>query len=114
MGNLTVLPMDVLLFVAFVAFCLFFKKRELGLIGTFVFACYLSFIFAKAPFVNLGGDASYWVYVFAITCLGLVGLFLVGFSKKQSAGNSVEFEPQAEPSAEKKRQLKKPQTEVQV
>ena len=87
MGKLSVLPMDVVLFVAFVAFCLFFKKRELGLIGTFVFVCYLSFVFAKAPFIALGGEASSWVYVFAIACLGLIGLFLVGFSKKQSTSS---------------------------
>jgi hypothetical protein len=84
MGNLSVLPMDVLLFVAFVSFCLFFKKRELGLIGTFVFVCYLSFIFAKRPFISLGGNASSWIYVFGLASLGLTCLFLIGFSKKQA------------------------------
>jgi hypothetical protein len=84
MGKLTVLPMDVALFVAFVAYCLFFKKRELGLIGTFVFAYYLGFIFAKVPFIALGGESSSWVYVYGITGVGLVGLFLLGFSRKSS------------------------------
>jgi hypothetical protein len=84
MGKLTVLPMDVALFVAFVAYCLFFKKRELGLIGTFVFAYYLGFIFAKGPFIALGGESSTWMYVYGVTGLGLVGLFLLGFSRKSS------------------------------
>ena len=95
MGKLTVLPMDVVLFVAFVAFCLFFKKRELGLIGTFVFVTYLSFVFAKAPFIALGGEASSWVYVFGIASLGLVCLFLIGFSKKQSAPAEHQTDPQS-------------------
>ena len=85
--------MDVVLFVAFVAFCLFFKKRELGLIGTFVFVYYLGFIFAKGPFMTLGGESSSWVYVYGLGGLGLVGLFLVGFSSKQS----IRSEPQTAP-----------------
>lgn len=91
MGKLAVLPMDVLLFVAFVAYCLFFKKRELGLIGTFIFVCYLSFVFARGPFIALGGEASSWVYVFGLASLGLTCLFLIGFAKMQS----VSPEPQA-------------------
>ena len=83
MGKLTVLPMDVVLFVVFVAFCLFFKKRELGLIGTFVFVYYLGFVFAKKPFIALGGESSSWIYIYGLGGLGLVGLFLVGFSSKQ-------------------------------
>jgi hypothetical protein len=83
MGKLTVLPMDVVMFVAFVACCLFFKKRELGLIGTFVFVYYLGFIFAKGPFIALGGESSSWVYVYGLGGVGLVGLFLVGFASKQ-------------------------------
>ena len=95
MGKLTVIPMDVVIFVAFVAFCLFFKKRELGLIGTFIFVTYLSFVFAKAPFIALGGEASSWVYVFALASLGLVGLFLVGFSKKQSSSPEQQTDPKS-------------------
>ena len=83
MGKLAVLPMDVTLFVAFVSYCLFFKKRELGLIGTFVFVYYLGFIFAKAPFVALGGGTSSWVYVYGVTGLALVSLFLIGFANKK-------------------------------
>ena len=87
MGKLTVLPMDIVLFVAFVAYCLFFKKRELGLIGTFVFVYYLGFIFAKSPFMALGGESSSWIYIYGLGGLGLVGLFLVGFANKQSASS---------------------------
>lgn len=94
MGKLSVLPIDVVLFVAFVAFCLFYKKRELGLIGTFVFVCYLSFVFAKAPFIALGGEASSWIYVFGLTSLGLVCLFLIGFAKKQSTSIEQQTDPQ--------------------
>ena len=85
MGKLTVLPMDVVLFVAFVAYCLFFRKRELGLIGTFVFVYYLGFVFAKGPFIALGGESSSWIYIYGLGGVGLVGLFLFGFSSKQSA-----------------------------
>lgn len=84
MGKLSVIPMDVTLFVVLVAYCLFFKKRELGLIGTLVFVYYLGFIFGKAPFIALGGDASSWLYVYGLAGLGLIGLFLVGFTNKQS------------------------------
>ena len=83
MGKLSVLPMDVVLFVAFVSYCIFFRKRELGLIGIFVFVYYLGFIFAKSPFIALGGDASSWVYVYGLTGLVLVSLFLIGFAKKK-------------------------------
>ncbi|HSG44234.1 MAG TPA: hypothetical protein VLA72_13880 [Anaerolineales bacterium] len=93
MGKLTVLPMDVVMFVAFVACCLFFKKRELGLIGTFIFVYYLGFIFAKGPFVALGGESSSWVYVYGLGGVGLVFLFLFGFSSKPSDSH----EPQADP-----------------
>ena len=77
--------MDVVLFVAFVSYCLFFRKRELGLIGTFIFAYYLGFVFAKSPFMALGGDASSWVYFYGLGGLALVGLFLAGFNNKKSA-----------------------------
>jgi hypothetical protein len=89
--------MDVLLFVAFVAFCLFFRKRELGLIGTFVFVCYLSFVFAKRPFISLGGEASSWIYVFGLASLGLTCLFLIGFSRKQSVQSAPQAETPTEP-----------------
>ena len=104
MGKLTVLPMDIVLFVAFVAYCLFFKKRELGLIGTFVFVYYLGFIFAKNPFIALGGESSSWVYIYGVGGLGLICLFLVGFANKQSAPS--------EPQAEVKEQTE-PQPELQ-
>ncbi len=83
MGKLAVLPMDITLFVAFVSYCLFFKKHELGLIGTFVFVYYLGFIFGKAPFISLGGEASWWVYLYGLTGLASVGLFLIGFFYKK-------------------------------
>ena len=83
MGKLTVLPMDIVLFVAFVAYCLFTKKRELGLIGTFIFVYYLGFIFAKSPFVALGGESSSWIYIYGVGGLSLVCLFLIGFKHKK-------------------------------
>ncbi len=83
MGKLAVLPMDITLFVAFVSYCLFFKKRELGLIGTFVFVYYLGFIFGKTPFIALGGNTSSWVYVYGVTGLALVCLFFIGFINKK-------------------------------
>ena len=83
MGKLAVIPMDITLFVAFVSYCLFFKKSELGLIGTFVFVYYLGFIFGKAPFIALGGEASWWVYLYGLSGLGLVCLFLIGFANKK-------------------------------
>ena len=94
MGKLVVLPMDIVMFVAFVACCLFFKKRELGLIGTFVFVYYLGFIFAKGPFVALGGESSSWVYVYGLGGLGLVFLFLFGFSSKPSDSHEPQTDPQ--------------------
>lgn len=97
--------MDVTLFVAFVSYCLFFKKRELGLIGTFVFVYYLGFVFAKAPFIALGGEASSWVYVYGLTGFGLVGLFLIGFANKQSTPSEPQPRPQAEPQAELQNQV---------
>lgn len=94
MGKLAVLPMDVALFVAFIFYCLFFRKRELGLVGTFVFVYYLGFIFAKVPFIALGGEDSSWVYVYGLTGLGLVSLFVIGFSNKPSAPSEPQTEPQ--------------------
>ena len=79
--------MDVVLFVAFVAFCLFYKKRELGLMGTFVFVYYLGFIFARGPFIALGGESSSWVYIYGLGGLGLIGLFFFGFYNKQPASS---------------------------
>lgn len=96
MGKLSVIPMDIVLFVAFVAYCLFFRKRELGLIGTFVFVYYLGFIFAKAPFVAMGGEDSSWVYVFGLAGLGLICLFLIGFANKQSVSPVPETEAESE------------------
>ncbi len=93
MGKLSVLPMDVTLFVAFVSYCLFFKKRELGLIGTFVFVYYLGFIFAKAPFIALGGEASWWVYLYGLTGLALICLFLIGFTNKNSDPSRSQSQP---------------------
>ena len=88
--------MDIVLFVAFVAYCLFFKKRELGLIGTFVFVYYLGFIFAKFPFIALGWEASSWMYVYGVAGLGLVCLFLLGFSNKQGVPTETQTESPTE------------------
>ncbi len=110
-GKLTVIPVDVVLFVGFVAYCLFYNRRELGLIGTFIFVCYLSFIFAKAPFITLGGETSSWVYVFGIAGLGLVCLFLAGFAGKQSEPLKPEMESE-EPTESQEEQAES-QTELQ-
>jgi len=108
MGKLAVLPMDVVIFVAFVAYCLFFRKRELGLIGTFIFVYYLGFVFAKGPFVAMGGEASSWVYVFGVAGLGLISLFLIGFANKNSVSpvpqTDSETDPQSEPQTEPQNQ----------
>lgn len=111
MGKLAVLPMDVVIFVAFVAYCLFFRKRELGLIGTFIFVYYLGFVFAKAPFVAIGGEASSWVYVFGVAGLGLISLFLIGFANK----NSVSSVPQTDSETDLQTDSETdPQTELQT
>ncbi len=83
MENLHMHPMDLGLFVAFVSFCLFFNKNKLGLIGTFIFASYLGFVYSLQDTILVRGETSWWAHFYVFAGLALTCLFVVALLGKK-------------------------------
>ncbi|PIQ95518.1 MAG: hypothetical protein COV67_14440 [Nitrospinae bacterium CG11_big_fil_rev_8_21_14_0_20_56_8] len=70
---------QVVLYAFLSSLCLVFGKHKLGILVTFSFVFYWGFIFNRENFVNLLGQSSIGLYVYALLGMGMIVMAVIGF-----------------------------------
>ena len=76
------ISLELILYVALMSFCLFFRKNNLGLVGTYIFVFYTGMMVYKTSFINPSGNTSWAMYLYTISGLLVVGTVMFGFHKE--------------------------------
>lgn len=70
---------QVIILVTLNSFCLLLGKHKLGLLVSYSFVFYWGFLLNRTHFVNLLGETSWGLYVYAIAGIGMLITALAGF-----------------------------------
>ncbi len=68
--------------VLMVSFCLFFKKNQLGLLGTFIFVFYSGMMTYKSS-ISPSLSGLYGLYIYLFCGLLVVGSVMLGLNKQE-------------------------------
>lgn len=70
---------QLVVFVVINSFCLLFGKYKLGLLLTYCFVFYWGFLFNKDYFVDMLGNTTWGLYIYAISGIAMSVTAIVGF-----------------------------------
>ena len=70
---------QLVVFVAINSFCLLFGRYKLGLLLTYCFVFYWGFLFNKDYFVDMLGNTTWGLYIYAISGIAMSITAIVGF-----------------------------------
>ncbi len=77
-------PLEIATFMIFVSLCLFFRRHQLGILGTYAFVFYLGFTFHKINFVTLSGDTAWTAYLYLISGIIVVATGMLELMNKKN------------------------------
>lgn len=70
---------QLVVFVVINSFCLLFGRYKLGLLLTYCFVFYWGFLFNKDYFVDMLGNTTWGLYIYAISGIAMSVTAMVGF-----------------------------------
>ncbi len=70
---------QLVVFVVINSFCLLFGRYKLGLLLTYCFVFYWGFLFNKDYFVDMLGNTTWGLYIYAISGIAMSVTAIVGF-----------------------------------
>ncbi len=79
-----IFPLEFAVFMIFVSLCLFFRRHQLGILGTYAFVFYMGFTFHKINFVTLAGDTAWTAYVYIICGIIVVATGMMELMNKNN------------------------------
>lgn len=73
---------QLVVFVVINSFCLLFGRYKLGLLLTYCFVFYWGFLFNKDYFVDMLGNTTWGLYIYAISGIAMSVTAMVGFFRE--------------------------------
>lgn len=70
---------QLVVFVVINSFCLLFGRYKLGLLLTYCFVFYWGFLFNKDYFVDMLGNTTWGLYIYAISGIAMSVTAIIGF-----------------------------------